>query len=118
YVWNNGICYGLPEGCVVPEPFEVGARNAAAPPWEGRLVPFGKPNPTLVEHTQRNQQVEKVLLTTRPYGASPLAGLLHDAYQFLTLDDTDDELTYVGPQADPLVRDNCRQQVVILLTDG
>lgn len=118
YVWNNGVCYGLPEGCTVPEPFDVGARNAAAPPWEGRMVPFGEPNPTLVEHNQRNEHVQKVLLTTRPYGASPLAGLLHDAHEFLTLDNTNDELTYIGPQADPLVENQCRQQVVILLTDG
>lgn len=117
YVRSN-VCMGLPEGCEHPEPFEVGARNAAAPPWEGRLVPFGKPNPTMVEHNQRNQQVEKVLLTTRPYGGSPLAGLLHDAYEFLTLDDEDGESTYVGPQADPLVEQGCRKQAVILLTDG
>lgn len=114
----TGVRRGLPEGCTDPEDFEVGARNAAAPPWEGRLVPFGKPDPTLAEHNQRNQQVEKVLLTTRPYGASPVAGLLHDALEFLTLDDTPDEERYIGPQADPLVKNRCRQQAVILLTDG
>lgn len=115
---GGSVCQGLPEGCDVPEPFDVGARNPGAPPWEGRLVPFGKPNPTLVEHNQRNQQVEKVLLTTRPYGGSPLAGLLHDAFEFLTLDDEDDELTYIGPQADDLVKEGCRKQAVILMTDG
>src|SRR5690606_32098806 len=55
----SGVRQGLPEGCTTPEDFEVGARNAAAPPWEGRLVPFGKSDPTLIEHNQRNEQVEK-----------------------------------------------------------
>lgn len=115
----SGVRQGVPEGCPPPaQDYEVGARNAAAPPWEGRLVPFGKPDPTLIEHNQRNEQVEKVLLTTRPYGASPVAGLLHDAFEFLTLDNTNDELRYIGPQADTLVQEDCRTQAVILLTDG
>ena len=43
---------------------------------------------------------------------------MHDALEFLTLDDTPDEERYIGPQADPLVKNRCRQQAVILLTDG
>ena len=51
---------------------EVGARNQGAPPWEGRLVPFGLPSATATN----NQQVQDEILAMRPYGATPIAGLM------------------------------------------
>ncbi len=66
-----------------PEPDEVGARNAAAPPWEGRLIPFGNPQPGSPDYQNKNQQIQQVLRASRPYGATPIAGMLADARDFL-----------------------------------
>lgn len=112
---------GKPANCSETNPYEVGARNAAAPPWEGRMIAFGDPSPELSDHETRNSQIEKVLLTTRPYGATPVAGLLSDALDFLTEDDEDDPLDNdlkFGPKDDPYVLGGCRSQHIILLTDG
>lgn len=117
----GGAASGNPADCAAASPYEVGARNSAAPPWEGRMVAFGDPSPDLSDHTTRNSQIEKILLTTRPYGATPVAGLLADAFDFFTKDDTkdplDDALDF-GPKSDPYVKGGCRSQHIILLTDG
>jgi len=112
---------GKPANCKATSPYEVGGRNAAAPPWEGRMVAFGDPSPELSDHATRNSQIEKILLTTRPYGATPVAGLLSDALGFFTEDEDDDPLNTnlkFGPKDDPYVLGGCRSQHVILLTDG
>jgi type IV pilus assembly protein PilY1 len=107
---------GNPADCD-PHDIEVGARNAAALPWEGKLIPFGASNLLQAQNDERHQHIEKVLLTTRPYGATPLAGIMDDARQFL-LNDNTDLSNYVGPKADPYVTGGCRKQAVIVLTDG
>jgi len=112
-----------------PDPMEVGARNGAAPAWEGKLIPFGLPTAGLTENNVRHSRVEQVLLSTRPYGATPIAGALTDAQTFLTSDLTLDPTpttdilhSYApvgyGPATDPYVQNGCRDQFVILLTDG
>jgi type IV pilus assembly protein PilY1 len=113
-----GCCVGTPANCNIPSAFEVGSRNAAAPPWEGRMVAFG---PSAEDGTKRNQWIQEILLSTRPYGATPIAGMLDDARAFLWHDDTVDPLNagqYFGPSKDPLVTATCRPNYVILLTDG
>lgn len=113
-----GCCMGNPESCPSPSAFEVGARNAAAPPWEGRMVAFGPPPE---DGTLRNQWIQEILLATRPWGATPIAGMLSDARDFLWYDDTPDPLNagqYFGPLKDPLVQSQCRQNYIVLLTDG
>jgi type IV pilus assembly protein PilY1 len=113
-----GCCVGTPWDCNIPSAFEVGARNAAAPPWEGRMVAFG---PSIENGTTRNQWIQEILLTTRPYGATPIAGMLDDARNFIWHDDTPDPLntgSFFGPARDPLVTATCRPNYVILLTDG
>lgn len=113
---------GHPVNCAFDMVQEVGARNAAAPPWEGRLVGFGPP--ALADHTERNTWIQEVLLTTRPYGATPLAGQLDDARQFLWNDTSLDPLdpsatTEFGPSNDPNWRAaNCRKTILIVLSDG
>lgn len=111
---------GHPPNCAFDMPQEVGARNAAAPPWEGRMIGFGPPNQT--NNDQRNDWIQKVLLSTRPYGATPIAGLLDDAREFLWNDTLPDPLNVgeqFGPTNDPNWRaSNCRKTIVILLTDG
>jgi type IV pilus assembly protein PilY1 len=114
---------GHPTNCAFDMDQEVGARNAAAPPWEGRLVAFGPPNAP--DNTQRNTWIQDVLLSTRPYGATPIAGLLTDAKNFLWEDVSNDPLDHsaspgqFGPTNDPNWRvPNCRKTIAILLTDG
>lgn len=114
----SGCCVGTPWDCNIPGAFEVGSRNAAAPPWEGRMVAFG---PSIENGTMRNQWIQEILLSTRPYGATPIAGMLDDARSFLWFDDTADPLNAgqkFGPSTDPLVTATCRPNYIILLTDG
>jgi type IV pilus assembly protein PilY1 len=112
--WNgvaaSAPAVGAPAGCTTsPTPFfEVGARNPAAPPWEGRMMPF----PTTSQDTTNMQSV---LLATRPYGATPIAGMFSDAQYYLWRDPAGpNDLT----NGDQLVRGGCRKQYIILLTDG
>src|SRR5262249_27006759 len=89
-----------------------------APPWEGRMVAFG---PSAENGTMRNQWIQEILLATRPYGATPIAGMLDDARSFIWHDDTTDPLNsgqFFGPSKDPLVTATCRPNYIILLTDG
>jgi len=111
---------GHPSNCAFDMPQEVGARNAAAPPWEGRMIGFGAPN--LTDNSVRNRWIQEVLLSTRPYGATPIAGQLDDARAFLWSDtstDPFDSSQEFGPTNDPNWRaTNCRKTILILLTDG
>ncbi|MEI9939649.1 MAG: hypothetical protein WDO69_20715 [Pseudomonadota bacterium] len=110
---------GKPIGCTTASPMEVGARNAAAPPWEGRLIPFGNPQPGSLDYQDKNQQIQQVLRASRPYGATPIAGMLSDARDFLwndTSDDPVDPSQHFGPSQDPYA--SCRQSVLLLLSDG
>jgi len=128
YFFNTPAA-GKPAGCTTPAtPFEVGARNPAAPPWEGRMVAFGNPDPTTADNpTARAQWIRNILLTTRPYGGTPIAGVLHDARTFLFSDTRKDPVFGTsannasddfGPYRDPYVVGGCRKNVVVLLTDG
>lgn len=116
---------GRPDGCPDDQAMEVGVRNGAAPAWEGKLINFGNPSSSPTDDTTRHTEVQRVLLSTRPYGATPIAGALDDAYSFLLEDTRPDPLngtTYhqgdYGPINDPFVVGGCRDQYVILLTDG
>jgi type IV pilus assembly protein PilY1 len=122
----SGRCMGAPWNCGTLYANEVGARNAAAPPWEGRMVAFGPP---AEDGTVRNQWIQEILLATRPYGATPIAGMLSDARNFLWTDASSDPLNSsekFGPKDDNLIdgtptaaaTGSCRQEYVILLTDG
>lgn len=125
YFLNDAPITGRPANCAQDQAQEVGARNAAAPPWEGRMVAFGAPNSTSSALTQRNDQIQKVLLATRPYGATPIAGLMHDAREFFWNDTTKDPLDTsldpadFGPGNDPATKaPECRRNIIILLSDG
>jgi type IV pilus assembly protein PilY1 len=111
--WNTGAACtytGNPPGCV-GTPMAVGARNPAAPPWEGRMMPFPSTNDLATQKTN-NQNIGNVILATRPYGATPLAGMFTDAEYYLWNDPS-------GPEkADELVHCGQRPQYIILLTDG
>ncbi|MES1176714.1 MAG: hypothetical protein ABUL62_20490 [Myxococcales bacterium] len=110
---------GKPTGCTTFSPMEVGARNASAPPWEGRLIPFGNPEPGNLDYKTKNAQIQQVLRATRPYGATPIAGMLSDARDFLWNDNSFDPVDTTqrfGPNQDPYGA--CRKSVVLLLSDG
>ncbi|HET7543006.1 MAG TPA: hypothetical protein VFK05_24200 [Polyangiaceae bacterium] len=110
---------GKPIGCSTPSPMEVGARNAFAPPWEGRLIPFGNPLPGSLDYQNKNQQIQQVLRAGRPYGATPIAGMLSDARDFLRLDSSADPVDpsqKFGPANEPYK--DCRKTAILLLSDG
>jgi len=118
YVIGNSHT-GLPAGCTTPQAMEVGARNASAPPWEGRLIPFGDPAPGSLDYATKNQQIQQVLRATRPYGATPIAGMMSDARDFLRLDSSSDPVDSskpFGPKDDPYA--SCRDTMLLLLSDG
>lgn len=111
---GSGAASGLPMNCIGPNlPFEVGGRHWGAPPWEGRMVPFPPPDATLFDVQETNERIQRVLLATRPYGATPIDAMMDDARDYLWYNP-------IGPSsADPYVRDaNCRDRYIILLTDG
>ncbi len=110
---------GRPAGCTTFSDMEVGARNASAPPWEGRLVAFGNPDPGSLEYQNKNQQIQQVLRGSRPYGATPIAGMLSDARDFLWNDNSYDLVNTsqrFGPASDPYA--SCRKTSIILMSDG
>jgi type IV pilus assembly protein PilY1 len=116
---TGGTCpySGNPANCATTSLMAVGARNPAAPPWEGRMVMFPTAN-DLTTQEQFNTNVASVINSTRPYGGTPLAGMFTDAKYYFWTDPN-------GPQqVDPFVQASaqttapCREQYIILMTDG
>lgn len=111
FPYGGNVGSGAPAGCAA-SPFEVGARNWAAPPWEGRAVRFPDPLGTLADVQRNNDQIQQVLVSSRPYGATPIDAMVHDARDYLWRNPE-------GPGiSDPYVVGGCREQFNILLTDG
>lgn len=110
---------GNPPACA-EHSFEVGARNPAAPPWEGRLIPFGPKDADAATLLANNQHLQLALLAMRPYGATPLAGMLEDARTFIYQDMSLDPSTGkpIGPAQDEYFTGGCRKTYVIVLSDG
>lgn len=110
---RRGSAFGRPVNCATPQLFEVGARNPAAPPWEGRLI--GVPassNATIDDIRLHNDRIQLAINAMRPYGATPIAGLLDDVKYYYWGDP-------VGPQkTDVYVQGGCRENFVILVSDG
>jgi type IV pilus assembly protein PilY1 len=102
-----GHVQGHPPACAFV-PFEVGARDENAPPWEGRLVKFPNPDASLYDIQLVNDQIQKVLLASRPYGATPIDGMFDDARDYYWHRDN-------GPKDDKY---RCRNKYIVLLTDG
>lgn len=112
---GNVLAIGLPGGCTTAAyPFEAGARHVAAPPWEGRMVGFPSPDADTYEIEAVNDSVQKVLLGARPYGATPIAGMLEDARDYFLYSPEGPN----GTTPDKYVQVGCRDQYIILLTDG
>jgi type IV pilus assembly protein PilY1 len=112
--WDTGAActyLGNPPNCMVQTTMAVGARNAAAPPWEGRMVYFPTTSDITAQQTN-NSQIEQIILATRAYGGTPMAGMFAGAQYYFWNDPK-------GPQkTDGYVKGNCRPEFIILLTDG
>lgn len=105
------VSCGDPVNCATSTTMAVGARNPAAPPWEGRMVQFPSASDIGTQHTN-NGNVGQVVLASRPYGATPMAGMFTGAQYYLTTDPN-------GPQkSDPYVQGGCRPEFIIVVTDG
>jgi len=118
--WGNGGTFssGNPPGCPGKK-LEVGGRNQAAPPWEGRFVPFGPHDENSVGTKSRTDFIQTALIAMRPYGATPLAGMLTDAKEYFRTDtSTDVNNRPISPSLDPYVSGGCRKNYIILLSDG
>jgi type IV pilus assembly protein PilY1 len=85
------------------------------------MIAFGSSTAGAQDLTARNDWIQKTLLATRPYGATPIAGILDDARAFLRSDTTKDPFDLskdFGPYRDPFMSGGCRSTHIILLTDG
>ncbi len=104
---------GLIPGCTTPISMAVGARNEFAPPWEGPMIGFPAPQIDLKHLETHNKGVQTAILAARPYGGTPIAGMLAAAYDYMLKRNEPN-----SPKLDPYVLGGCRSQYVILLTDG
>jgi len=108
---------GNPPNCAAKDT-EVGARNPAAPLWEGPLVPFPADNASLTDVRATNERIQNALISLRPYGATPLAGMLTDARDFLLNDSSIWDGRPLSPKDDPYIDAGCRSTSIILISDG
>ena len=115
---SDPLGFGRPLGCGTTTDFEVGARHWAAPPWEGRMVKFPPPGGNLYDIARTNDEIQKVLIGTRPYGATPIDGMMEDARDYLWKNDYGPNGTQAGYHDDYVSVAGCRKQFIILLTDG
>ncbi len=96
--------------------YELGARNDNAPDWEGRLVRFPKKNAKLKDVRKQNGELQDVLRSMRPYGGTPIDAMMDDAKDYLWNDmgDADDAASDGSTKGGTA----CREEYIILLTDG
>ncbi|KYF55019.1 hypothetical protein BE04_27595 [Sorangium cellulosum] len=108
---------GNPPDCAIAD-MEVGAKNPAAPLWEGPLIPFPTYDADIDAVRAKNLKIQKALLATRPYGATPLAGMLSDARDYILNDASLWEGQPLGPRDDPYISGGCRKTSIVLVSDG
>jgi type IV pilus assembly protein PilY1 len=126
YFLGTGSATANPAGCTdPPRPFEVGARTdfqdaartVRVPQWEGPLVRFPDPDATVSQVKSQNDSIQRALAALRPSGATPIDGMMKDVRDYLWSDNYGPNGSAVG-HADSFVKAGCREQYVILLTDG
>jgi len=100
-------------GCANEVPMAVGARNQYAPAWEGPFMRFPGYEIPYADLARHNTNVQSAILAARPYGGTPIAGMMASAYDYMIRSNAAD-----SPRNDPYVSGGCREQYVILLTDG
>jgi type IV pilus assembly protein PilY1 len=112
--WNGAgnPVTGNPADCSTPTVYQVGAKNPAAPPWEGRLIGFAAPTATSAQILTQNAQVQSAISALRPYGGTPTAGMFAGAQYYFWTDPAGPGIT------DPYVQGNCRDEYILHITDG
>ena len=114
---------GHPADCGIQnQTWEVGARNYAAPPWEGRMVPFGTSGADIQEIRTTNDRIQQIITALRPYGGTPIDGMMDDAYVYFHDDLSEHPHPQINepfaPAGDPLVQGGCRKSFILLVSDG
>jgi type IV pilus assembly protein PilY1 len=118
--WGTGSFttpQGFPPGCTTPANMAVGARNPSAPPWEGRMMYFPTTN-DLTTQQSNNSKVQQIILASRPYGGTPIAGMFAAAQYYFWNDPNGPTGTQNGTLNDAYVTNGCRPEFALLLTDG
>ena len=108
---------GRVPGCTNDIPMSVGARNEHAPSWEGPFMPFPIYNSTVDNLVLSNTNVQSAIIAARPYGGTPIAGMMASAYDYMLRWNSGNGHPQ-APMEDPYVQGGCRDQYVVLLTDG
>jgi type IV pilus assembly protein PilY1 len=109
--------YGEPKaftfpGCGDPHMIDSGARNENAD--VGQLISVG--SDAVDDFTIINSEIQSALLGVRPFGGTPIAGLLDDYRYWLDNHPDVAALEVAGGPGDPFA--GCRNHYAILLTDG
>lgn len=113
YSYDDPRPFSFP-GCGEPYMLDNGARNESSP--AGRLVSVGQEGIDPIAVINRDVQGALLSNAMRPYGATPIAGMLSDvANYFVTHPDTR-RIASIGLTGDPF--NGCRSRYAILLTDG
>ncbi len=102
--------FSLP-GCAEPYMLDNGARNESAS--VGRLVSVG--SDLTSDYTVINADIQSVLLSTRPFGATPIAGMLDDVRYYF---ENHPDVARVDTSGSGDSYFQCRSRYVLLLTDG
>ena len=109
FSYGRNVPYSYPPPCATYM-MNNGARSKDT--LAGGLVSVGN---DLADYRSINGQIQSRLLATRPYGATPIAGMLDDAKFWLQTDaDVADPRVVSG--GDPFYQ--CRPRYLLLLTDG
>lgn len=112
----GGFSYGEPKpfgfpGCGRPYMIDNGAQSDAP---GGTLVSVGSDSGA--DFTQINRDIQNRLLETRPFGPTPIAGMLEDFEFYLRNHPDVSQITTAGSAGDAFFQ--CRPRYAILLTDG
>lgn len=113
YSYGGARPFSFP-GCGEPYMIDNGARNEDA--GAGRLVSVGVES--VDDITQINRAVQGALLNpeARPFGATPIAGMLEDLGYYFDNHRDVRQISALGTTGDPF--NACRARYAILVTDG
>lgn len=108
--------YGTPKelvfpGCTQPYMIDNGAQNENAS--SGALVRVGTDSE---DHRVRNASIQTNLLAVRPFGPTPIAGMLDDLRYHIKNDDNVRPVSEAGASGDRYYA--CRKRYAMMITDG
>ncbi len=103
-------------GCGEPYMINNGMRSESAE--NGQMVSVGGSDLAAPELAGINEQIQQSLLTVRPFGATPIAGMLEDVQYYVENHVDVREWSAVGGVVGGDRFHSCRRRYAILLTDG